>query len=769
MCRSLRPVDDMEQIKLWQRYTTEAASCVMKKGSLPLGGISDIRAGLKRAEMSGMLTTEELMRVADFIYVCRKAVNYSKGESLKREIFELLDPEFDMLRVPVDLEREINRCIVNETTIADDASAALSTIRKNIKISNNRIREQLNAVLQSQTYKNMLQDSVITIRGGRYCVPVKQEFKGQFSGMVHDQSSTGATVFIEPMSVVNLNNKIKELEAEESQEVNRILYRLTAQVAENAAMLSLNNEILTKLDFIFAKGELSNSMIGTEPKFNTWGKINIVKGRHPLLNKETVVPTNIYLGDGFTVLMVTGPNTGGKTVALKTLGLFTLMGQAGLHIPAAEHSELAVFDEVFADIGDEQSIEQSLSTFSGHMTNIVKILRDVTPLSLVLLDELGAGTDPTEGAALAVAIIERLRELGARLAVTTHYSELKVYALSTEGVENAACEFDLETLRPTYKLLIGIPGKSNAFAISKKLGLTEDIIDRARNVLSGADIRFEDVITDLEISKKTVELEQQKAEQYRIETEKIRTEVERLETKLKNQREKMVLEAKNEARYIVDQAKKESDRIIKGLRKIQAESANAAQIEESRQKLREMAGSLNDDIADMVAPNHRFALIDRPLITGDKVFVKTLNQSAVVLSADDGGVTVQSGFLKVKVAVGDLTFDLDEDKPSPKYGKKLFEKIYNDEQKGGASKALNISPKIDLRGNLVEEAIEKVDKYIDDASLAGLAKIEIVHGKGTGALRSAVQAHLKRHPLIKTYRLGVFGEGEDGVTIAELK
>jgi DNA mismatch repair protein MutS2 len=612
----------------------------------------------------------------------------------------------------------------------------------------------------------MLQDAVITVRGGRFCVPVKQEYKAQFSGMVHDQSSTGATVFMEPMSVVTLNNKIKELQAEESQEINRILYKLTAQVADNADTLYANAEILTKLDFIFAKGELSLSMYGTVPAFNTEGRINIAKGRHPLLSKDTVVPTNIYLGDMFNVLLITGPNTGGKTVALKTLGLFTLMGQSGLHIPAADGSELAVFDSVFADIGDEQSIEQSLSTFSGHMRNIVKILDDVTPFSLVLLDELGAGTDPTEGAALAVAIIERLREMGCRLAVTTHYSELKVYALSTEGVENAACEFDLETLRPTYKLLIGIPGKSNAFAISKKLGLSEGIIDKAKNVLSGADIRFEDVITDLEISRKSVELEQQKAEQYRLEAERIKAETEKQETRLKNQKDKIITDAKNEARLILEQAKKESDRIVKEMRKMLINTGNSslAPAEELRRQLREMADGVSGERA---AENQK--PIDRPLLAGDKVFVRSLGQTGTVISDDDGNVTVQSGIMKVKVPVSDLSFDTETGSSTPKYGQKLVQQAFGGERRTAVSKSLVISPKIDLRGCLVEQALERVDKYIDDASLSGLAKIEIVHGKGTGALRSAIQAHLKTHPLIKTFRLGVFGEGEDGVTIAELK
>ncbi|MGN1231274.1 MAG: endonuclease MutS2, partial [Anaerotignum sp.] len=503
---ALRPSSAMSDIIIWQQETTEATTMILKKGTPSFGGFREIRPQLKRASMAGVLSIAELMAIGEFAYVCRKVKNYAKKEN-KMEIYERLDEYFDLI-IPLDkLENEISRCILSETEIADDASSGLRSVRKEIKISNDRVKDHLNGIISSSAYRNMLQDFVITIRNDRYCVPVKAEYRSSFPGMIHDQSNTGSTLFMEPLSVIQLNNKIKELQAKEKEEIEKILLMLSDLVTAHAIAIEGNLELLTQLDFIFAKAALSLSMDGSQPMFNTKGYINIHKGRHPLLDAKTVVPTDIYLGKDFTTLLITGPNTGGKTVALKTLGLFTLMGQAGLHIPAFDHSQLAVFDNVFADIGDEQSIEQSLSTFSAHMTNIVRIMEEVTDDSLVLFDELGAGTDPTEGAALAVAIIQALLERKIRTAVTTHYSELKVFALSTEGVENACCEFSVETLRPTYKLLIGIPGKSNAFAISKRLGLQDYILDSAKEFISQDEARFEDVITDLEISKKSVKFE----------------------------------------------------------------------------------------------------------------------------------------------------------------------------------------------------------------------------------------------------------------------
>ena len=524
-CSALVPLDNISEIVREQKETTEAVNMALKKGRLPLGGIKDIRSHLERAEAGGVLAIDELMAVGEFLYVCRKVKNYSKQEN-KADTFPVLEDYFAIVKTINNVENEINRCILNEQEISDDASSGLRTVRREIRNANGSIRDKLNSIIYSAAYKTMLQDAVITIRNDRYCVPVRAEYQSSFPGMVHDRSNTGSTVFMEPTAVIQLNNKIKELQSKEKEEIEKILAELTSLVAENVDVMEANMNVIAHLDFVFAKAELSLKMNGSEPKFNNDGIIDIRKGRHPLLDEKAVVPIDINIGRDFSTLLITGPNTGGKTVALKTLGLFTLMGQAGLHIPAFDSSQLAVFDEVFADIGDEQSIEQSLSTFSAHMTNIVKILENVTPNSLVLFDELGAGTDPTEGAALAMAIIQHLHEMRVRTAVTTHYSELKVYALSTDGVENACCEFNVETLRPTYKLLIGIPGKSNAFAISKKLGLPDFVIDSAKEFISSENVKFEDVITDLEISKKSVIYEQERAEQYRKEAERLKNEVE---------------------------------------------------------------------------------------------------------------------------------------------------------------------------------------------------------------------------------------------------
>jgi len=758
---ALLPTFNLDDIRLRQKETSETSSFILRKGSLPLGGIRDIQPSIKRAEMSGMLSIEELMHANDFLYVCRKIVNYAKFEG-KPETFELLDPLFAAIQPIPALERELTRCIANDKELADDASAKLSDIRRSIKISNDRIKEQLNSVIHSQTYKNMLQDTVITVRGGRYCVPVRQEYRNAFPGMVHDQSSTGATLFIEPMSVVQLNNKIKELHAEETAEIEVILRRLSAQVAEHSGALLTNLETLTHIDFLFAKGELALQMRGTEPVFNTSGFVNIIKARHPLLNQETVVPTDIWLGKDFTTLLITGPNTGGKTVSLKTIGLFTLMGQAGLHIPALDHSELAVFDDVFADIGDEQSIEQSLSTFSGHMTNIVSILEQVTDNSLVLLDELGAGTDPTEGAALAIAIIDFLRDRQIRAAITTHYSELKVYALSKDGVENAACEFSVETLRPTYRLLIGIPGKSNAFAISRRLGLPEHIINSAKDVLSQEDERFEDIITDLEINRKNVIIEKERAEQFRRDAEVLKKEYEKQKTRLDDQRNRIIAEARNEALRITEQAKGDADKIIRDMQKLAADASSFRELDDKRRQLREKLSGMEEAAYASSRPQKKLAPINRPLHEGDKVFIQTLGQSGIVIQPPDasGDMTVQAGIMKIRVKLDAVV--LDESKDEAPVQKKYAPSVK-------AGKAQNVSTSIDLRGCMVADALERTDKYLDDAYLSGLKKVEIIHGKGTGALRAAIQSHLKMHPHVSSYRLGLFGEGEDGVTIAELK
>ena len=758
---ALRPSAAMSDIIIWQEETTEATTMVLKKGTPSFGGFREIRPQLKRASMAGILSIAELMSVGEFAYVCRKVKNYARKEN-KDEVYARLDEYFDLI-TPLDkLENEISRCILSETEVADDASAGLRNIRREIKASNERVKDHLNGVINSSAYRNMLQDFVITIRNDRYCVPVKAEYRSSFPGMIHDQSNTGSTLFMEPLSVIQLNNKIKELQAKEKEEIEKILIALSDMVTANAFAIEGNLELLTQLDFIFAKANLSLAMDGTQPLFNTKGYINIHKGRHPLLDPKKVVPTDIYLGKDFTTLMITGPNTGGKTVALKTLGLFTLMGQAGLHIPTKDRSQLSIFDDVFADIGDEQSIEQSLSTFSAHMTNIVKIMDEVTDDSLVLFDELGAGTDPTEGAALAVAIIQALLDRKIRTAVTTHYSELKVFALTTEGVENACCEFDVETLRPTYRLLIGIPGKSNAFAISKRLGLQEYILSAAKEFISRDEARFEDVITDLEISKKSVKFEQERAEEYRREAEELKKEVERQKEKTREQKEKILAKAREDAKQLYVQAKEEADRIIKEMNKQAKEANNRTKALEQRQKLNEKLSSMQQDFlkSKKVKPNHKAPENLKP---GDRVYVISFDQNGEVLTAPDKNkeVMVQMGIMKMKVPMAELMLD---DTPRPKEKQKRQQPT-----KAKFSKSQFISAEIDCRGQLVDEAIANIDKYIDDAYLSGLKQVVIIHGKGTGALRAGVQNYLKMNSHVKSYRPGTFGEGEAGVTVVELK
>ncbi len=764
----LMPSTDIEEITLWQKETSQAVSMIMKKGSLGFGGLRDITAYLKITSVGGTLSPGDLICIGDFLNVTQRVKSYSQDEESDNG-FDVLHSQFDMLEIAENLKREIGRCIISDTEIADDASVGLRKIRRSISSANDKIKEQLNSIIHSQNYKNMLQEPVITIRNDRYCVPVKSEYKNSFTGMIHDQSSTGATFFIEPMSVVQLNNKIKDLHGEEKIEIEKILKNLSGLVFENADILKTDLEILSYLDFVFAKAELSVSMNASEPVFNTNGYINIKKARHPLLNKEEVVATDIYLGDKFTTLLITGPNTGGKTVSLKTLGLFTLMGQAGLHISAFDNSQLNIFDDVFSDIGDEQSIEQSLSTFSSHMSNIVKILNNVTDNSLVLLDELGAGTDPTEGAALAVSIIEYLHKRKIRTAITTHYSELKVYAITTEGVENASCEFDVETLRPTYRLLIGIPGKSNAFAISKRLGLPDFIIENAREVLSREDKRFEDVITDLEISQKALIIEQERAQEYRLEAERLKSDVENQKRKTKQQRDKILENAAEQARRILSDAKDEADEIIKGMNKMMRENSSLKELDEKRQQLSKKLNKADERLSKLKSKKteKRLKASSKKLSKGDRVFVESLNQSGELVSEPNskGEVMIKIGIMNVKADIKDLYVDTSAQKPEE--NKKIVPKRYSLGVKSG--KAQNIKAELDLRGCMVLEALEKVDKYIDDAYLAGLSPITIIHGKGTGALRSAIHDYLRNNSGVKSFRLGEYGEGEAGVTIVELK
>ena len=758
-CQEALPMSDIADITKAQSETTFAANLITRKGSLPLGGLTDFRPALRRALAGGMLSPEELFSVSDGLYVCRKVINYGNELFNESEIKIPLSEYFTCITLVSALEDEIVRCINPSGEINDNASPKLSGIRRAVRVQHDRIRDQLQSIIHSQANKNMLQDAIVTIRGGRFCVPVKADQRANFPGMVHDQSSTGATVFMEPLSVVELNNKIKDLHFEEKREEERILFKLSDMVAQNGEVLDANISILAHLDFVFAKGELSCAMEASEPLFNDKGFVNIRKGRHPLLNKDKVVPTDIILGGDFHMLLITGPNTGGKTVTLKTLGLFHLMGLSGLHIPAAGGSELAVFNEIFADIGDEQSIEQSLSTFSSHMSNIVNILKDLDYNDLVLLDELGAGTDPTEGAALAISLLNYLHERGIRTVVTTHYSELKQYALGTLGAENASCEFDVVSLQPTYRLLIGIPGKSNAFAIAKRLGLPDNIIEDAKLMLSQKDVRFEDVITDLEASKKLMLLEQEKAEALRTEAANLGAQVKLQEQKLASQREKILQEAKEDAMTIVQQAKRESDKLIKEMRN-QIDRANQRDLEEAlntaRTKLAEMEAGIKPAATEKA--KHK---PPENLKKGDRVLIHSMNQHGTVSEVPDSGgeVLLQAGIMKIKVHISDLSMAENEVKSTSKV---------KSHGGGNIAKALSVSHEIHLRGMMPEEALILAEKYLDDAFLSGLREVRIVHGKGQGVLKTVIQNMLKKHPHVSEYRLGRFGEGETGVTVVTL-
>lgn len=762
LCKELVPISNLKEVNSSLQETTDAVEMILKRGSLPIGGIRDITESLKRINIGATLSAEELVDIWDFLYVSRKIFNYKNNDNDNYEYTKLM-PILDSIGTNLPLEKEIEKSISRNFEVLDSASNELFNIRKNIKSANSRIKEQLNNIINSQTYRNMLQDNVITIRNDRYCVPIKAEYKSSFNGLVHDSSSTGQTLFIEPSSVVDLNNKIKDLKGLEKAEITKILKRLSEEVALELDLLTYNLENITLLDFIFAKGELALELDATYPKMNNKGYINIKSGRHPLLDKTKVVPTDIWLGDDFTTLLITGPNTGGKTVTLKTLGLFSLMAMSGLFIPAKDNSELSTFDNVFSDIGDEQSIEQSLSTFSSHMTNIVSILKEVTSRSLVLFDELGAGTDPTEGAALAIAILSYLQEKNARVLVTTHYAELKVYALSTEGVENASCEFDVETLRPTYKLLIGVPGKSNAFAISKRIGLPDFIIDSAKNHVSELDERFEDVITDLEISKKSVITEQENARRYKEEAELLKQELEIQKENLAIQRENLIKSSKDEAKKIVQEAKVKADELIKELNDQIIKKQSVKEVEKTRQKIRDTLKDYEGSFSDLTGKTDTKREVPTNLKIGDNVYVHSMESSGVCMSTIDKNkmVLVQIGKMKMKVHVSNLSLE-----KKPKSVNSKTNKYANSVK---TNKAMNVSPTLDIRGFMVKEGLEKLDKYLDDAALSSLTKVTIIHGKGTGALRKGVTEHLKNSKHVKSYRLGGYSEGDDGVTIVELK
>ena len=763
-CQKLVPMHDLEEVRMAQRQTADALRRVYAKGSVSFAGTQSVGASLKRLEIGGSLNTAELLRICKLLETAGRVKQYSRGDERPEGTRDSLDDFFDALEPCFPLSSEIRRCILTEEEIADDASGNLKSIRRQMKQLNDKVHSTLNSLLNGSA-RNYLQDAVITMRNGRYCLPVKAEYRSQISGMIHDQSSTGSTLFIEPMSVVKINNDLKELELKEQEEIEIILARLSAESALYIEAIDTDLKVLAKLDFIFAKALLAKEMNASEPIFNTHGNIYIKDARHPLLDKKKAVPITVSLGRDFDLLVVTGPNTGGKTVSLKTVGLLTLMGQAGLHIPAFDRSKLALFDEVFADIGDEQSIEQSLSTFSSHMTNIVSILETATPNSLVLMDELGAGTDPTEGAALAISILSHLHGQGIRTMVTTHYSELKVFALSTPGVENACCEFDVETLRPTYRLLIGVPGKSNAFAISSKLGLPDFIIEDAKQHLTVQDENFEDLLSDLEHSRKTIEAEEEEIRRYKAEIKTLRDALEKKQDKLEARREDILRKANEEARAILADAKKTADETIRDFQKYSSADASIREMEAKRAKLREKMEKANKNVQEQT-PKPKKPVSAKKLHLGDAVKVLSMNLKGTVSSMPDakGDLFVQMGILRSKVNISDLEL-IDEvtvTAPSLTMTKTSTGKIK-------MSKSASVSTEINLIGMTVDEALAHLDKYLDDAYLAHMPSVRIVHGKGTGKLREAVQRHLKKCKYVKSYRMGEFGEGDAGVTIAEFK
>ena len=762
LCRKLKPMTNLDKINTSQEQTAAAFTRLIKKGRISFSDAAPVEESMKRLEVGAALGSGELLRILKLLQTAGRVKAYGRHDT-QDELTDCLDTYFEQLEPLTILANEIERCIISDDEISDDASSTLKHIRRNINNMNDKVHATLTNLVNG-SLRTYLQDPIITMRGDRYCLPVKAECRGNVQGMIHDQSSTGSTLFIEPMAVVKLNNDLKELYAKEQEEIQVILARLSEDTAEYIEEIRTDYRSLTDLDFIFARGRLALEMNGSRPLFNTEGRIYIREGRHPLLNARKVVPITISLGKDFTLLIVTGPNTGGKTVSLKTVGLLTLMGQAGLHIPAGDHSELAVFHQVYADIGDEQSIEQSLSTFSSHMTNIVSFLQDVDENSLVLFDELGAGTDPTEGAALATAILSYLHKRGIRAMATTHYSELKVYALSTPGVENACCEFDVESLKPTYRLLIGIPGKSNAFAISSKLGISDYIIEDAKKRLTEQDVSFEDMMTDLETSKRTIEKEREEIAAYKREIEALKMQTRQKQDKLDEQRERILREANEKANAILRDAKDVADETIKNFRKFGKENISAADMEKERERLRK---KIKDTSAasTIKAQKPKKAYKPSDFKLGESVKVLSMNLTGTISSKPDsrGNVTVQMGILRSQVNISDLEIIEDVNPYSPKAMKRTSK------GKIKMSKSLSVSPEINLLGKTVDEAVSELDKYLDDALLSHLNSVRVVHGKGTGALRKGIHEYLRRQKHVKSYRLAEYGEGDAGVTIVELK
>ncbi|NLY17499.1 MAG: endonuclease MutS2 [Clostridiaceae bacterium] len=760
----LVPYTDIEAVKQSQKETSDAVNCILRKGSPPLGGIHDIRNLIRRAEAGGILNPGELLKIADVLRASRNLKGY-----LTRDKIEMDDTNTVLflcggLGTNKALEDRLNQAIESEDTLSDYASPHLASIRRSIRRMQESIKDRLNSIIRSQQNKKFMQDAVVTMRGDRYVIPVKQEHRNQIPGLVHDMSSSGATLFIEPMAVVEANNEIRQLLNKEAQEVERILMEFSGEVANISDMLSTNVELLARIDFIFAKARLSLDLNCTEPVFNTDRRLVIKKGRHPLIDPEVVVPIDIELGNSFSTLVITGPNTGGKTVTLKTTGLFVLMAQAGLHVPAAENSEMCVFREVFADIGDEQSIEQSLSTFSSHMTNIVHILNNIDENSLALFDELGAGTDPTEGAALATAILDILTERDIRTMATTHYSELKLYAMTAERVQNACCEFDIETLKPTYRLLIGVPGRSNAFAISKRLGLSGDIIKRAHSFLKGEDIQFEELLSDIQKNRIATEKEREEAERARNEIEKIKEMSIESRRKIEKEKETIINQARQEARRILLDAKREADEIMDKLKELEKNYRQAVQEHEIisiKHNIRQKVNELEQQLSESVLPRKGFADPPKDLKPGDSVMILNLNRKGTVLDTPDkdGQVQIQAGIMKIKMHISQLRYVDEQKDVVDSIGSSGYTRI----------KTVSICPEIDVRGNNIEEATVKLDKYIDEAVVAGLHEVSIIHGKGTGALRKGIHEFLRSHAHVLSFRLGKYGEGETGVTIVKLR
>lgn len=763
LCRSLTPMTDRDEILEAQCETSDALTHIMTQGPISFQGVTPIKESLKRLELGAPLSMRELLDISSLLACAGQIKHYfRKSLNENEETGDCLNERYQLLEPLAPLMQEIRRCIIAEDEMADDASAGLNQVRRKLKSTGDRIHEQLGVLLNS--HRSMLQDAIITMRNGRYCLPVKAEYRSSFHGMLHDQSATGATLFIEPNSVVKLNNEIRELERLEQDEIDKVLADLSNQTAEQSFLVEQDHRILTELDFIFAKAMLAKQMKATKPRFPEERFIEIKQGRHPLIAADKVVPIDVHLGRDFSLLIVTGPNTGGKTVSLKTVGLFCLMGQAGLHIPAFDGSSLRIFHEVYADIGDEQSIEQSLSTFSSHMVNTVSILERADENSLALFDELGAGTDPTEGAALATAILANLHKRHTLTMATTHYSELKLYALQTPDVENACCEFDVSTLRPTYRLLIGVPGKSNAFAISHKLGLSDDIIEDAKHHVASDATQFEDVLADLEQTRIRLEKELADASESRKEISRLRKELREKNDKIDNSKERILQNANEEAGRILAKAKDYADETIRKYTKWAESDAHIREMEAERTKLREQINSKQSHSLKPAKPKKASGLKAKDLFIGADVRILSLNSAGTVstLPNDKGDLFVQAGLLRTKVNIRDLEL-IKQPKPEKNKTKNTGS------GRIGMSKAATMHQEVNLIGMTVDQAMPVMEKYLDDAYLAHMTQVTVIHGRGTGALRTAVHNRLKKLKYVKSYRLGEFGEGDMGVTIVTFK